>query len=290
MSTTEGFESWVGRVEEAGDTVTPGQAQSLAATLDLGPDATVAAGDPLPPLWHWLAFLPKAPMTELGPDGHPRRGGFLPPVPLERRMWAGGRLTFLDGLRIGEPLTRRSTIQAIKEKSGGAGRMVFVTVLHEVASERGLAIQEEQDIVYVAIPERFTPPPPVTPPSPILWEDPVAVDPVLLFRFSAVTFNGHRIHYDRTYATEVEHYPGLVVHGPLQAMLLMTAAMRHQGGAMPKGYQFRGVHPLFDDDALSLVGCPVSAVEDGAVAQPLAAVAGAAGPEAHVTMQARVSW
>ncbi len=290
MDTTDGFASWVGRLEEALDTVTPGQAQSLAATLDLDPTAATAAGDPLPPLWHWLAFLPKAPMAELGADGHPKRGGFLPPVPLERRMWAGGRLSFLDGLRIGEPLTRRSTIQAVKEKSGGAGRMVFVTVLHELVGERGLAVREEQDIVYMAIPERFTPPPPVPPPSPVLFEDPVTVDPVLLFRFSAVTFNGHRIHYDRAYATEVERYPGLVVHGPLQAMLLMGAAIRHQGGALPKGYQFRGVHPLFDHDALHLVGCAKEA--DG---QPLAAVAGpggagAAGAEPHVTMQAKVIW
>ena len=154
------FGPWVGRVEEARDIVTARHARQMAATLDVsGP--SFADGDPLPALWHWMGWTPETPMAELGPDGHPAKGGFLPPVPLERRMWAGGRLEFLAPLRIGETLHRRSEILNVAEKTGSTGRMVFVTVRHEVTGQDGLAIREEQDIVYIAMPDRFTPPPPV---------------------------------------------------------------------------------------------------------------------------------
>lgn len=279
------FSAWVGRVETAADSVTIQQVSGLAATLDLDEAARerlgLVAGGVLPALWHWLAFLPTAPMSGLGPDGHPKRGGFLPPVPLERRMWAGGRLQFLAGIRIGEALERQSTILSVKDKAGRAGRMVFVTVEHRFSTEQGLAIIEEQDIVYVAIPERFTPPPPVAPPSPAAFAEAVAMDTVKLFRFSAVTFNGHRIHYDLDYSREVEKYPGLVVHGPLQAVLIMEAARRNRDGAVPKSYSFRGVRPLFHDEPVQVVG---SAVEAGE--QQLATVNG----EGHACMQATVTW
>jgi 3-methylfumaryl-CoA hydratase len=279
------FSSWVGRAETATDTVTVQQVAGLAATLDL--DQTerdrlgLVADGVLPTLWHWIAFLPTAPMSQLGPDGHPKRGGFLPPVPLERRMWAGGRLQFQDEIRIGEPLERRSTILAVKDKTGRAGRMVFVTVEHRFSTGRGLAIVEEQDIVYVVIPERFTPPPPVELPSPVAFREAVPMDPVKLFRFSAVTFNGHRIHYQLDYSRDVEKYPGLVVHGPLQAILLMEFARRQRDGAVPKSYSFRGVRPLFHFEPLEVVG---TAVEDGA--QQLATVNG----DGHACMQATVTW
>jgi 3-methylfumaryl-CoA hydratase len=279
------FDAWLGKVEEATDSVTIQQAEALAATLDLSADDRdrrgIRSGGLLPPLWHWVAFTPKVPMSMLGSDGHPQRGGFLPPVPLERRMWAGGRLTFTGDLRIDEPIHRRSEITAIKEKSGGAGQMVFVTVHHTLSGKQGIAIEEEQDIVYVAIPDRFTPPPPVAAPTDPVWQEPVAVDTVLLLRYSAVTFNGHRIHYDLTYSTEVEHYPGLVVHGPLQATLLLEAAVRRHAGARPAGYQFRGVRPLFHFEPLTLMG---SAIDNSK--QAIAAVNG----DGNVTMQARVTW
>jgi 3-methylfumaryl-CoA hydratase len=273
------FGPWVGRVEEAQDIVTARQARQMAATLDVsGP--SFADGDLLPALWHWMGWTPETPMAELGPDGHPAKGGFLPPVPLERRMWAGGRLEFLAPLRIGETLHRRSEILNVAEKTGSTGRMVFVTVRHEVTGQEGLAIREEQDIVYIAMPDRFTPPPPV-PAPPAAWRQDVAMDSVRLFRFSALTFNAHRIHFDLPYATAVEKYPGLVVHGPMQAMLLMQAARGRSGGNVPRGYRFRGVRPLFHFDALSLQG---EGLAEGAEA--LATVNG----EGLVCMRADIAW
>ncbi len=260
--------------------VTARQARQMAATLGTDP-ATLSDGAPLPPLWHWMGWLPETPMAGLGPDGHPARGGFLPPVPLERRMWAGGRLTFHAPLRIGQAMRRRSTILKVAEKTGTTGRMVFVTVGHEVAGAEGLAIREEQDIVYVAMPEAFTPPPPVPAAEGAEWADPVAMDTVRLFRFSALTFNAHRIHFDLPYAREVEKYPGLVVHGPMQAMLLMQAARAHAGGADPARFRFRGVRPMFHFDRPRLTGWPV---EGGA--QALATVI-----EGDLCcMQAEIGW
>ena len=194
---SSGFDAWIGRSEVAEDVVTSGQVRQMAATLGsegLGAEGLAADdGDPLPPLWHWMGWLPQTPMAGLGPDGHPARGGFLPPVPLERRMWAGGRLTFHAPLQIGQPMQRRSTILKVSEKTGATGQMIFVTVGHQINGPAGLAVTEEQDIVYVAMPDRFTPPPPVPAPEGIAWADPVAMDTVRLFRFSALTFNAHRI-------------------------------------------------------------------------------------------------
>jgi 3-methylfumaryl-CoA hydratase len=275
----EDFSAWVGRVEAAADTISARQARQMAATL--GVEGQFEDGAPLPPLWHWMGWTPETPMSGLGPDGHPARGGFLPPVPLERRMWAGGRLRFHAPLVIGERIERRSEILKVAEKTGSTGQMVFVTVRHEVAGAAGPAISEEQDIVYVAMPDRFVPPPPVAAPEDPLWSEPVAVDTVRLFRFSALTFNGHRIHYDLPYARGVEKYPGLVVHGPLQAMLLMEAARRRNPGHVPSGFRFRGVRPLFAHEDLRLEG---QAAADGAGA--LVTVNG----EGLVCMQAEIGW
>jgi 3-methylfumaryl-CoA hydratase len=244
----------IGRTETATDVLTPVPLKLMQATLN---DAAVepAPGDPMPPLWHWIFFLPSATMSNVGADGHPKRGGFLPAVPLERRMWAGGRLTFHDiDPQVGETITRESEILDVQEKSGKAGDMVFVTVRHAISTPRGLAVEEEQDIVYIAMPTAFRPPPPQEAPADPLWAEPFAVDPVRLFRFSALTFNGHRIHYDRPYAMDVEKYPGLVVHGPLQAMALMESARRHAPSGRPRTYSFRGVRPLFDFDTVSMHG------------------------------------
>ena len=249
------FAAWIGRAEQAEDVISARQARQMAATLGIDTKA-LAEGDVLPPLWHWMGWLPETPMAGLGSDGHPARGGFLPPVPLERRMWAGGRLSFHGPLRIGQPMMRHSTILKVAEKTGSTGRMVFVTVGHDIHGPEGLAISEEQDIVYVAMPERFTPPPPVIAPEAPAWSDAVVMDTVRLFRFSALTFNAHRIHFDLPYATEVEKYPGLVVHGPMQAMLLMQAAQDHAGGRWPARFRFRGVRPMFHFDSVQLMGWP----------------------------------
>lgn len=274
---SQGYQEWIGRVEEASDTISARQCRQMAATLEVEGD--FATGALLPPLWHWMGWTPDTPMSGLGSDGHPARGGFLPPVPLERRMWAGGRLEFHHPLHIGEPLGRRSEILKVVEKSGASGHMVFVTVRHQITGASGLAISEEQDIVYVAMPERFTPPPPSPAPAGAVWSDPFPVNTVRLFRFSALTFNAHRIHIDLPYAREVEKYPDLVVHGPFQAMALMQAARQHRG-AEPAAFRFRGVRPAFHTDNLTLNGW------SGQEEQPLATV----NQDGLQCMQATVNW
>ncbi len=243
------LQDWVGRTERATDRVSLTAVSALAATL-----GAYEPDDPIPPLRHWLHFLPLAPKSEIGPDGHPRRGGFLPPVALERRMWAGGRLTFHEPIRLGDRISRDSEILKVSEKTGAAGAMVFVTVRHSVSTPRGLAVEEEQDIVFIAMPTVWRPPPPDPAPADADWSEPFVADEVTLFRFSALTFNGHRIHYDRPYATSVEKYPGLVVHGPLQAILLLDAARRHAPGRTAAKFSFRAVRPLFDHDSITLLG------------------------------------
>lgn len=246
------WSEWVGRSEVRRDEVTTTPARALAATLDHATfDDTPGAA--IPGLWIWLYFTPHAAMRDVGPDGHPKRGGFLPPIEAPRRMWAGSRCTFHAPLRLGQSLTRTSTITAITEKAGRAATLTFVTVRHRVEAEGAPIFEEEQDLVYMPIPDKFEPPPP-TPAPPAAYQRAVAVDPVLLFRFSALTFNGHRIHYDRAYAMEVEKYPGLVVHGPLQAILMFDAALAHAPGRTPAKFEFRGLRPIFDFDTLTVGG------------------------------------
>ncbi len=273
---------WIGREEVRESAVPAAVANMIGATLndDWDPVEGIAPGAPMPPLWHWMAFHPAVGMTEIGTDGHPKLGGFLPPVPLERRMWAAGKLTFQRPLHVGERLRRHSRIANVEEKTGGAGSMVFVTVQHELEGESGPAISEEQNIVYIAIPEEFRPPKPIPAPEAPDFDILVPIDVVRLFRFSAATFNAHRIHYDLAYTTEVEKYPGLVIHGPLQAMLLMEAAIRHRGSP-PKEYSFRGVHPMFHTHDLRLVGVDK---DDGAMELCTAA------PDGHQGLQARARW
>lgn len=233
-------DAWIGRETIAYGSLSDHQAAQAHATLGAGHAPT--HGDPLPLLWHWCAFPNAAPNDTLGLDGHARGGALLPPVHLSRRMWAGGALSFHKTLHVGEPLERRSRVRSVAEKMGQTGPMVFVTVDHGIYGARGLAIQERQDIVYLDIPDTFTPP--GKRPLPADPVESVATPETLLFRYSALTFNAHRIHYDRTYTREVEKYPDLVVHGPLQATLLMRAATRAKGRA-PLFFDFRGVHPMF---------------------------------------------
>lgn len=272
--------AWIGRTEARQDTLTPVPAQALAATLNHPDPGSLTTGAALPALWIWLYFLPLAPMAQVGPDGHPKRGGFMPPIDLDRRMWAASRCTFHRPIHIGNSVARTSEIAAISRKSGRSGDLAFVTVRHRIEAEGRLAIEEEQDIVYMAIPDRFAPPPP-TPVPPCEWSEAAPVDPVLLFRFSALTFNGHRIHYDRPYAADVERYPGLVVHGPLQAVLLFDAAQRWAPERTPAAFSFKAVRPLFDFDAVTVNGRK-SAEGDG-MDLYTAQGEGAVGMQAHMT-------
>ena len=246
--------SWIGRSDTSGDSVTPAPLRALTATLDRD-DAPCAAGDAIPPCWHWLYFLPTARQSELGPDGHPQRGGFLPPVPLPRRMWAGSRIRFLAPLRVGQVIERRSRIEDVRLKEGRSGALVFVIVRHEVRADGGLAIDEEHDIVYRDDPKPGEPAPrSVAAPDDAQWTRQIVPDDVLLFRYSALTFNGHRIHYDRRYETAVEGYPGLVVHGPLIATLLLDLLRRDLPDAQVTAFSFKAMQPIFDIAPFTLCG------------------------------------
>jgi len=240
------LKEWIGKSESRSDFASPTPVQALAATLDRD-DAAPHTGDPIPPCWHWLYFLPLHRQSEIGPDGHAKRGGFLPPVSLPRRMWAGGRLEFLRPLRVGSAISRISRIVDVSTKEGRTGSLVFVLVRHEVSDADGIALTEEHDIVYRENPRPGDPTTPAQAASDEHeWIREIRPDDVLLFRYSALTFNGHRIHYDRRYATEVEGYPGLVVHGPLIATLLLDLLRRHRPDARVSRFAFRAIRPLFD--------------------------------------------
>jgi 3-methylfumaryl-CoA hydratase len=250
------LQEWVGKTEVISDQITGFPFAALSATLDRD-NRLPEAGEMLPPLWHWLYFLPRHKQSEVGPDGHATRGGFLPPVPLPRRMWAGGRLTFKQPLRVGEPIERTSRVVSVEGKEGRTGNLVFVLVRHEIANPAGVAILEEHDIVYRDMPAPGAPQPaPQRAPSESAWERTIKPDDVLLFRYSALTFNSHRIHYDRRYVTEVEGYPGLVVHGPLIATLLVDLLRREMPKAVVAGFTFRAVRPTFDIASFSVCGNP----------------------------------
>ena len=250
------LKEWVGRSESVSDIVTATPYAALSATFDRPPERP-PAGTPLPPLWHWLYFLPLAAQSDIGPDGHPKRGGFLPPVPLPRRMWAGSQLDFHRPLRVGDALTRTSTIADVTEKTGRTGTLVFVKVRHEIrrGHETDVALTEFHDIVYRDAPRPDdVAPPPKTAPAESAWQRKWVPDDVLLFRYSALTFNGHRIHFDRRYVTEVEGYPGLIVHGPLIATLLLDLLRRNRPDADIARFAFRAVSPLFDTAPFKVYG------------------------------------
>ena len=255
MQQAVSYSDWIGSKEHRSDDITTSSVQAILNVLD-DMSTIFVNGDRLPPLWHWFFFLPRAPMSQIGSDGHPQRGGFLPPVSLPRRMFAGARMRFHNHLIIGQPATRDGEVIDVQEKHGGTGTLVFVTVRYRVMQSGKLCVEEEQDIVY------REPGGPVTAPTPVsgvprasagAWVQTVTPTPVLLFRFSAITFNSHRIHYDRPYAMQEENYPGLVVHGPLIATLLMDMVRRNTN-RMVAGYTFRGRSPLFDTQPFHMVG------------------------------------
>ncbi len=266
------LQSWIGKTETWRDDITATPLRALSATLDRD-DPPPLPGTALPPLWHWLYFLPQHRQSDIGPDGHANRGGFLPPVPLPRRMWAGGRLQWLpeNPLRVGDAVQRVSRIESVTPKSGGSGELLFVLVKHEVHNARGLALTEEHDIVYRGAASSAATPgnahsalaagaPPDAAEKNAAWQREIVPDDVLLFRYSALTFNGHRIHYDRRYATEVEGYPGLIVHGPLIATLLVDLVRRNAPRAFIKRFHFKALRPAFDQHRLRLNAQPS---EDG---------------------------
>ena len=253
------LQDWIGRSETVTDIATATPYAALSATLDQLDIQRPAPGIPLPNLWHWLYFLPIHAQAEIGPDGHAQRGGFMPPVPLPRRMWAGSDFAFHEPLLIADTLSRTSTIADVKEKSGRTGSLIFVKVRHEIRrnGSPSVALTEHHNIVYRAAPEPGdVAPPPQAAPLVSAWERRIVPDDVLLFRYSALTFNGHRIHYDRQYVTEVEGYPGLIVHGPLIATLLMDLLRRQQPGAKVLRFEFKAVRPTFDTHPFSVHGQP----------------------------------
>ena len=277
---------WIGRSQEASDIVTAQLVKGLRSTLfqEIGEPKT---GEAAPFTVHWCLAQPVFPMSELGPDGHPTRGGFLPPVPLPRRMWAGGELEFLDSLRVGDEATRTSRISDVTLKSGSTGPLCFVSVEHTVRTPRGTAIRERQDIVYrevgsasAAAPAKPAAAPAKPAPPAAQHRETHVSDPVLLFRYSALTFNGHRIHYDRDYVTKVEGYPGLIFHGPLQAALIVEMAAKLRGGRPPKKLVYRGVQPLFEGSEFS-----INANDNGASLELWTANAGG-----QPTMKANATW
>jgi 3-methylfumaryl-CoA hydratase len=274
------YDAWIGREETRAERIDAAVVQRMAATLDL--TSAPGPGDPLPAGWHWLFFNPAAPRSQLGPDGHPKRGGFLPPIELPRRMWAGSRIRYLADVPVDAQATRRSRILKVENKTGKRGALWFVTVGHETSVDGRLCISEEQDIVY-----REPPPPGAAAPAPTRheavaqWSRSVTPDATLLFRYSALTFNGHRIHYDQAYATGEEGYPGLVVHGPLTATLLQQFAVEHGNGRALAAFDFRGVSPLFVGRAFTLEG---RANDDGSLAL------WARGPDGELAVSATASF
>jgi 3-methylfumaryl-CoA hydratase len=248
---------WIGSEERKTDIITPSLVERFQATLGA---SAASAGGAAPLAIHWCLAPPAVPSGELGPDGHPARGGFLPPVPLPRRMWAGGRLEFHQPLDIGAEVTRVSRIADVSHKTGRSGELVFVTVEHSIECGGGIAIAERQDIVYRAMEEAARPVPRIDPAAreetrparPADHTEKVDATTTLLFRYSALTFNGHRIHYDLDYARDVEGYLGLVVHGPLQATLMLHMAARLNGGRQVREFSYRGVSPLFHGAAFTV--------------------------------------
>jgi 3-methylfumaryl-CoA hydratase len=239
------LQSWQGKTETRRDQLSLAPVRAMSATLDRE-DGEPHNGDALPHLWHWLYFLPVAKQSEIGPDGHPKRGGFLPPVPLPRRMWAGGRLHWHQPMRLGEEVQRISTIEKIQHKTGRSGELLFVQVLHTFSNAQGVCLEETHDIVFRPEADpNAAPVPGVKPVHTAVWQRDIVPDDVLLFRYSALTFNSHRIHYDRRYVTQVEGYPGLIVHGPLMATLLVDLLRRHSERSL-QSFEFKAVKPVFE--------------------------------------------
>jgi 3-methylfumaryl-CoA hydratase len=274
-----GLQPWIGSEQIQHDVATPSVLARLGALLDHAePDRPL---ETVPPLGHWLFGLGATPQSDLAADGHPRLGKFLPPIPLSRRMWAAGEMEFLAPIGVGDTLRRRSTIRSIDHKKGRSGDLVFVTLDHEVYASSILAVRETQQLVYRDKPTSNAPPrdTSVSLPTPH-WQRKVIPDPMLLFRFSALTFNSHRIHYDREYAVGVEGYPGLVVHGPLIATLLVDLFLLNHPNRKLTQFRFKAQEPLFDLDPFCIAG----------VSRDGTAQLWAIGPDQRIAMTAELTY
>ena len=273
---------WVGHAAERAEVIELAPAVRMAALLDW--QIAPQPGDALPPLWHWLYHADPAPTASLGRDGLPARGGFLPPVPLPRRMWAGGRVSFAAPLRIGETARKTSRVKSIQEKQGRSGALAFVTVEHVIDGPAGEAVREEHDIVYRGAPDPSAPtrPPEAGPPADAVWRHDHVMDEAALFRYSALTYNPHRIHYDVDFCRDEEGYPGLVVHGPLLATLLAELCRANAGERALRRFDYRAVAPVFAHQPFHTAGHPGRggraqlwiAHEEGAVAMTATAELG----------------
>jgi hydroxyacyl-ACP dehydratase HTD2-like protein with hotdog domain len=261
-SLLDGWQPEQAEQAEQAERIMPQPASALAGLLDQ-PSPVTAEGDPLPPLWHWAYLLERPAQRDLGPDGHPADGPFLPPIPHRRRMFAGGRMHYRAPLRIGDEITRRTALAGWTVKQGRAGELLFVTVQHTFTQGGDLLATEEQDLVYRSDPTgaqapaaQAPAPAPQTPPAAPAgdWRIEACPDPVLLFRFSALTYNAHRIHYDTPYATTVEGHPGLVVHGPLLALLCLELPRRHAPGRAVTGLSFRARRPVYAGQRFTATG------------------------------------
>ena len=245
---------WVGKEVTQHSLLTGWQSDALAATLDRD-EAPLRQGEPIPPGWHWLYFPEIVRLADTGVDGHPATGGFMPPVPLPRRMWAGNRMQFLQPLRVGEQIQRRSVIESVKHREGASGPLFFVTVHHEISGPGGLATIEDHDLVYRG-PAGRAALPPRPPARQARWTRVVEPSPVMMFRFSALTFNSHRIHYDYRFATAQEGYPGLLFHGPLTMILLMDLLRRELPRADLQAFSVRATAPIYDNGNFTIHADP----------------------------------
>jgi 3-methylfumaryl-CoA hydratase len=249
----EHLREWIGRSEISVGQAAAWPADALAATFDRD-DPPLQPGDPIPPGWHWLYFPEVVKLSETGTDGHPARGGFMPPVPLPNRMWAANRMSFHQPLRVGETVERAATITDVTPKGGRSGSLVFVTVRHEISGGNGIATVEDHTTVYRTPPAPGGARPQNPPPAEAVWNRAIHPTPVLLFRFSALTMNSHRIHYDQPYVTQTEGYPGLVVHGPLTALLLLDLFRREMPQKRLVQSSIRAQGPLFDTADFTVEG------------------------------------
>jgi len=251
------LQQWIGKKAEQTDLVTLAPMKTLAATLDRN-ESNFGAGSTLPSLWHWLYFLPTARQSELAEDGHPTKGGFLPPIPLPRRMWAGSKFQFNHPLLAGQKVRRLSTIKSLEVKQGRSGELAFVCVQHDIENDSGIALTEQHDIVYRNHPadseKEQSLSAGVPAPEHHSFYREIIPDSILLFRYSALTFNSHRIHYDRDYVTCVEGYSGLIVHGPLLATLLVELLQENLPHCILVKFEFRAIRPVFESYSFTACG------------------------------------
>lgn len=277
----EQFKPWLNKSEQSEESLSLWPIHNMMAALDIDPSNWPLAGDDLPATGHWNYFVPRVVQSKIDNDGHPVRGDFLPPIPLPRRMWAGSRIKYHLPMKMGQTINKISTIQDIEIKNGKSGSLVFVTVKHEYHNSLGLSLTEEQDLVY------RDPPPAMTAipvrnkaPIPAQWTQSTETSTPLLFRYSAVTFNAHKIHYDEPYAKEVEGYPGLVVHGQLIATFLLKSLHHAHPKKVLSSFNFKAVSPLFCGETLQSQGALT----------PEGANLWACTEQGGLTMQANVTW